>query len=362
MKYISEYRDAELVKGVLAEIKRTVSQPWVIMEICGGQTHAIMRYGLDQLLPPEIELVHGPGCPVCVTSLELIDKALVIASRPDVIFTSYGDMLRVPGTDRDLVSVRASGGDVRVVYSPLDAITIAKQNPDKQVVFFAIGFETTAPANAMSVLQASSFGLKNYSVLVSHVRVPPAMHAILSSTYNRVQGFLAAGHVCTVMGYWEYPAIVEQYRVPIVVTGFEPLDIVQGILMAVHQLEQGRHQVENAYPRVVTLEGNRPAQAVINQVFMECDRKWRGIGTIPASGWCLKSEFSEFDAETRFPISEIKPEESPVCIAGLILQGLKKPFECTAFGTQCIPEHPLGATMVSSEGACASYYRYGLIK
>jgi len=362
MKYISEYRDAELVKGVLAEIKRTVSQPWVIMEICGGQTHAIMRYGLDQLLPPEIELVHGPGCPVCVTSLELIDKALVIASRPDVIFTSYGDMLRVPGTDRDLVSVRASGGDVRVVYSPLDAITIAKQNPDKQVVFFAIGFETTAPANAMSVLQASSFGLKNYSVLVSHVRVPPAMHAILSSTYNRVQGFLAAGHVCTVMGYWEYPAIAEQYRVPIVVTGFEPLDIVQGILMAVHQLEQGRHQVENAYPRVVTLEGNRPAQAVINQVFMECDRKWRGIGTIPDSGWCLKPEFSEFDAETRFPISEIKPEESPVCIAGLILQGLKKPFECTAFGTQCIPEHPLGATMVSSEGACAAYYRYGLKK
>ncbi len=362
MKYISEYREAELVKGVLAEIKRTVSQPWVIMEICGGQTHAIMRYGLDQLLPPEIELVHGPGCPVCVTSLELIDKALVIASHPDVIFTSYGDMLRVPGTDRDLFSVRASGGDVRVVYSPLDAITIAKQNPDKQVVFFAIGFETTAPANAMSVLQASSFGLKNYSVLVSHVRVPPAMHAILSSTYNRVQGFLAAGHVCTVMGYWEYPAIAEQYRVPIVVTGFEPLDIVQGILMVVHQLEQGRHQVENAYPRVVTLEGNRPAQVVINQVFMECDRKWRGIGTIPASGWCLKSEFSEFDAETRFPISGIKPEESPVCIAGLILQGVKKPFECTAFGTQCIPEHPLGATMVSSEGACAAYYRYGLKK
>jgi hydrogenase expression/formation protein HypD len=362
MKYISEYREAELVKGVLAEIKRTVSQPWVIMEICGGQTHAIMRYGLDQLLPPEIELVHGPGCPVCVTSLELIDKALVIASRPDVIFTSYGDMLRVPGTDRDLFSVRASGGDVRVVYSPLDAITIAKQNPDKQVVFFAIGFETTAPANAMSVLQASSFGLKNYSVIVSHVRVPPAMHAILSSTYNRVQGFLAAGHVCTVMGYWEYPAIAEQYRVPIVVTGFEPLDLVQGILMVVHQLEQGRHQVENAYPRVVTLEGNRPAQVVINQVFMECDRKWRGIGTIPASGWCLKSEFSEFDAETRFPISGIKPEESPVCIAGLILQGVKKPFECTAFGTQCIPEHPLGATMVSSEGACAAYYRYGLKK
>jgi hydrogenase expression/formation protein HypD len=292
----------------------------------------------------------------------LIDKALVIASRPDVIFTSYGDMLRVPGTDRDLFSVRASGGDVRVVYSPLDAITIAKQNPDKQVVFFAIGFETTAPANAMSVLQASSFGLKNYSVIVSHVRVPPAMHAILSSTYNRVQGFLAAGHVCTVMGYWEYPAIAEQYRVPIVVTGFEPLDIVQGILMVVHQLEQGRHQVENAYPRVVTLEGNRPAQVVINQVFMECDRKWRGIGTIPASGWCLKSEFSEFDAETRFPISGIKPEESPVCIAGLILQGVKKPFECTAFGTQCIPEHPLGATMVSSEGACAAYYRYGLKK
>lgn len=359
MKYITEYRNAELLKGVLGEIRRSVTRPWVIMEICGGQTHAIMRYGIDQLLPPEIELVHGPGCPVCVTSLELIDKALAIASLPGVILTSYGDMLRVPGSGRDLFSVRASGGDIRVVYSPLDAVEIAQENPDKQVVFFAIGFETTGPANAMSVLQAKTLGLTNYSVLVSHVCVPPAMHAILSSLDNRVQGFLAAGHVCAVMGYWEYVPIAQQYRVPIVVTGFEPVDIAQGILMAVRQLEQGRVEVENAYPRVVTFEGNRSAQAVINQVFTVCDRKWRGIGTIPASGWCLRDEFSAFDAEVRFPVETIHPEESPLCIAGLILQGMKKPHECAAFGTICSPEHPLGATMVSAEGACAAYYQYG---
>ncbi len=358
MKHLTEYRDEELVRGVIAEIRRTVTRPCVIMEICGGQTHAIMRHGLDQLLPAEVELVHGPGCPVCVTSLELIDKALAIASLPDVIFTSYGDMLRVPGTDRDLFSVRAAGGDVRVVYSPLDAVKIAQENPDKQVVFFAIGFETTAPANAMSVLQAKSLGLKNYSILVSHVCVPPAMQAILSSPDNRVQGFLAAGHVCAVMGYWEYPPLAEKFRVPITVTGFEPVDIARGILMTVKQLEQGRAEVENAYPRVVTFEGNRPAQSVIQQVFKSCDRKWRGIGMIPASGWCLRPELCEFDAEARFSVGQIHTEESTTCFAGQILQGLKKPQECPVFGTLCIPEHPLGATMVSSEGACAAYYRY----
>ena len=360
MKYISEYRDGELVRGVVAEIRRTVTRPWVIMEICGGQTHSIMRYGLDQLLPEQIELVHGPGCPVCVTSLELVDKALAIASQPNVIFTSYGDMLRVPGSGRDLFSVRASGGDVRVVYSPLDAIKIAQENPEKQVVFFAIGFETTAPANAMSVLQARAMGISNYSMLVSHVRVPPAMHAILGSPANRVQGFLAAGHVCSVMGYWEYPPIAEKYHVPIVVTGFEPLDIAQGILTAIRMLEENHVGVENAYTRVVTFEGNRPAQAVVNQVFMECDQKWRGIGTIPASGWRLRPEFNSFDAENRFAIGDIQTNESALCIAGLILQGLQKPYQCSAFATQCTPEHPMGATMVSSEGACAAYYRYSL--
>jgi len=358
MKHLTEYRDAELVQAVLVKIKRTVSRPWVIMEICGGQTHAIMRHGIDQLLPPEIELVHGPGCPVCVTPLELIDKALTIASQPEVIFTSYGDMLRVPGTGRDLFSVRAAGGDVRVVYSPLDAVKIAQQNPNKQVVFFAIGFETTAPANAMSVLQAKALGLTNFSVLVSHVCVPPAMHAILSSPENRVQGFLAAGHVCTVMGFWEYLPIAQKYQVPIVVTGFEPLDIVQGILMTVRELETGRYEVDNAYTRLVTFEGNRPAQAVINKVFQVCDRKWRGIGTIPASGWKLRPEYADFDAENRFSVGQIHTEESVLCIAGQILRGLKKPHQCPAFGTLCIPEHPLGATMVSSEGACAAYYRY----
>ena len=360
MKYITEYRDAELVKNVLHEIRRSVTQPWVLMEICGGQTHAIVRHGIDQLLPDEIELVHGPGCPVCVTPLELIDKALAIASSPEVIFTSYGDMLRVPGSEQDLYSIRASGGDVRVVYSPLDALKIAQENPDKEVVFFAIGFETTAPANAMSVLQAKALGVENYSILVSHVRVPPAMHVILGSPRNRVQGFLAAGHVCAVMGYWEYPPIAERYQTPISVTGFEPLDIVQGILTAVKMLEGGRiEEVENAYPRAVTFDGNKPAQKVIDQVFEECDRKWRGIGTIPMSGWRLRPEFADLNAEIRFDVGEIQPEESPLCIAGEILQGLKKPHQCPAFGNQCAPEHPLGATMVSNEGACAAYYRYG---
>ena len=360
MRYVNEFRNADLVRSVIDELHRTVSRQWVIMEICGGQTHAIMHYGLDQLLPKEIELVHGPGCPVCVTSLELIDKALVIASLPEVIFTSYGDMLRVPGSHQDLFSIRAQGADVRVVYSPLDALSIAQENPDKQVVFFAIGFETTAPANCMSVLQARAMDIKNFSVLVSHVCVPPAMQTILSSPNNRVQGFLAAGHVCTVMGYWEYLPIAEKYRVPIVVTGFEPLDILQGILMTVRHLENGKITVDNAYPRLVTLEGNQNAQRVIDQVFMNCDRKWRGIGTIPESGWCLRPEFEGYNAEFRFNVSDISTVESEICIAGEILQGMKKPPECSAFGKQCTPETPLGATMVSSEGACAAYYKYAI--
>lgn len=359
MKYLNEYRDAHLVHAVMNEIARTIQHPWVIMEICGGQTHSIMKYGLDQLLPEGLELVHGPGCPVCVTSLEMIDKALAIAAQPGLILTSYGDMLRVPGSVGDLFSVRAMGADIRVVYSSLDAVKIAQENPEKQVVFFAIGFETTAPANAMSVILAKKLELKNYSLLISQVRVPPAMHAILGSPNNRVQGFLAAGHVCTVMGYWEYGPIVKRYKVPIVVTGFEPLDITQGILYVVRQLENGAYEVENAYARVVNYAGNQPAQKIINQVFEECDQKWRGIGTIPMSGWQLKHEFHDLDAAERFQVQSIKPSESPLCIAGQILQGLKKPFECHAFATQCTPEHPLGATMVSSEGACAAYYRYG---
>ncbi len=352
------YRSPSLVQATLAEIRQATSQPWVIMEICGGQTHAILRYGMEQLLPPETELVHGPGCPVCVTSLDLIEKALAIASDPQVIFTSYGDMLRVPGVDRDLFSVRAAGGDIRVVYSPLDALRIAQQNPHKQVVFFAIGFETTAPANAMSVLQAKALGLKNYSALVSHVCVPPALSAILNSPANRVQGFLLAGHVCAVMGYHQYPSLAEQYRVPMVVTGFEPLDIARGILETVKLLESGRVEVRNAYERVVTFEGNHAAQEAIARVFEPCDRKWRGIGAIPLSGWKLRPEFQAYDAESRFQVGSIQPEESPLCIAGQILQGLKKPPQCPAFGRACTPEHPLGATMVSSEGACAAYYHY----
>lgn len=358
MEYAQAFRDGDLVRRVVGEIRRIVTRDWVIMEICGGQTHAIMHSGLDQLLPPQIELVHGPGCPVCVTSLELIDKGLAIAARPDVIFCSFGDMLRVPGSNQDLFSIKAAGGQVRVVYSPLDAVKIAQQHPDKQVVFFAIGFETTAPANAASLLQAKALGLKNFSLLVSHVCVPPAMQAILGAPDNRVQGFLAAGHVCAVMGYWEYPPIAEQYRVPIVVTGFEPLDLAQGILMTVQQLEAGTHTVENAYPRIVTKEGNQAAQAILKRVFRPVDRNWRGVGTIPLSGWGLQPEFAEFDAENRFDVGHIQTRESPLCIAGEILRGLKKPDHCPAFGTLCTPANPLGAPMVSSEGACSAYFRY----
>lgn len=358
MRYLEEFRNADLVKKALRDITEIDHHPWVIMEICGGQTHAIMQHGLDQLLPPEIELVHGPGCPVCVTSLELVDKAHAIASSPDVIFCSFGDMLRVPGSNSDLFSVRAAGGKVKIVYSPLDAVKFAQQNPDKSVVFFAIGFETTAPANAMSVIHAKSLGIKNYSILVSHVTVPPAMHAILSSPNCRVNGFLAAGHVCSVMGYHQYHTIAEKYQIPIVVTGFEPLDLLSGILMTVKQLEKGTHLVQNAYSRVVSESGNQAAQDIINRVFEDCDRNWRGIGLIPKSGWKLKNEFSEFDAENRFEVSQIHTRESEICIAGQVLQGLKKPVECEAFGITCSPEHPLGATMVSSEGTCAAYYRY----
>ena len=358
MKYLDEFRDAELVKIVLDKIHRVTKHPWVIMEICGGQTHSIMQNGIDQLLPSQIELVHGPGCPVCVTSLELVDKALAIASLPNVIMCSFGDMLRVPGSGRDLFSIRAAGGQVKIVYSPLDAVKIAQANPDKEVVFFAVGFETTAPANLMSVIQAQSLGLKNFSVLVSQVTVPPAMHAILGSPENRVQGFLAAGHVCSIMGYHEYLPIAEQYRIPIVVTGFEPLDILNGILMTVEQLEAGTFEVQNGYNRVVSKEGNLPAQALIKKVYMQCDRNWRGIGMIPLSGWCLRPEYSEYDAEKRFAVENIKTKESEICIAGQILQGIKKPPQCPAFGTLCTPEAPLGATMVSSEGACSAYYRY----
>lgn len=358
MKYLQEYRDSKLVKSLLAQIEETATQPWTLMEICGGQTHSIIRSGLDQLLPEEIELVHGPGCPVCVTPLELVDKAIAIAAQPGVIFTSFGDMLRVPGSEDDLFSARADGADVRVVYSPLDALQIARDNPDQEVVFFAIGFETTAPANVMSVYQADKLGVDNYSILVSHVRVPPAIEAILGSPHNRVQGFLAAGHVCAVMGYWEYLPLAEKYQTPITVTGFEPLDIVRGIQLTVQALETEDFTVKNAYQRTVNQEGNQSAQKMIAEIFEECDRKWRGIGTIPGSGWRLRPAYERFDAENRFQVSEIQPEESPLCISGQVLQGLKKPDDCPAFGIECKPEHPLGATMVSDEGACAAYYSY----
>ncbi|NSW77453.1 MAG: hydrogenase formation protein HypD [Chthonomonadetes bacterium] len=358
MRFIEEYRDPESAKRLAEAIHKTVTRPWTIMEICGGQTHAIMKFGIDELLPPQITLLHGPGCPVCVTPVELIDKAVELASRPEVIFCSFGDMLRVPGTSKDLLSVKAEGGDVRIVYSPLDALQLAIKNPDRQVVFFAVGFETTAPANAMAVYQAKQKGVQNFSILVSHVLVPPAIEAILRSPTCRVQGFLAAGHVCTVMGYTEYEPIAQRYHVPIVVTGFEPLDILQGVYMCVRQLEEGRAEVENQYVRSVRREGNRPAQELIREVFEVVPRKWRGIGEIPQSGLGLREPYQQFDAERRFALSTGSVEEASECISGLVLQGVKKPPECPAFGTRCTPEHPLGATMVSSEGACAAYFKY----
>jgi hydrogenase expression/formation protein HypD len=359
MKYIDEYRSADLAAKLAAEIRRLVTRPWVLMEVCGGQTHTIVKYGIDYLLPREVELVHGPGCPVCVTSLEMIDKAHAIARRPDVIFCSFGDMLRVPGSDSDLLILKSHGADIRVVYSPIDCLKIARANPQKQVVFFAIGFETTAPANAMSVWQAREQGITNFSVLVSHVLVPPAMEAILQSPNNRVQGFLGPGHVCTVMGYEEYEPIAARYHVPIVVTGFEPLDLLHGVLMTVQQLEAGRAEVENQYPRVVKREGNLVAKDLVQRVFEVCDRKWRGVGNIPQSGYRLRPEFHAHDAERIFQVQQIATQESSVCISGLVLRGAKKPHDCPAFGKECTPDHPLGATMVSAEGACAAYYAYG---
>ncbi|MGB3354509.1 MAG: hydrogenase formation protein HypD [Mycobacterium sp.] len=358
MKYLDEFSDPELAGKLLDQIRAATSRRWAIMEVCGGQTHSIIRHGIDQLLPDEIEMIHGPGCPVCVTPLEIIDKALEIASRPDVIFCSFGDMLRVPGSGKDLFRIKSEGGDVRVVYSPLDALTIAKDNPGKQVVFFGIGFETTAPANAMTVYQAKRLGIKNFSLLVSHVLVPPAIAAIMESPTCRVQAFLAAGHVCSVMGTAEYPPLCDRYAIPIVVTGFEPLDILEGIRRTVLQLESGRHEMENAYPRAVRAEGNAPAKAMLLDVFDVTDRAWRGIGMIPSSGWRLSAKYRDFDAEHRFAVTDIRTEESAVCRSGEVLQGLIKPHECSAFGTLCTPRNPLGATMVSSEGACAAYYLY----
>ena len=363
MKYLTEFRNGEIAQRMAREIAQATSRRWKIMEVCGGQTHSIIKNGIDQMLPhgrdAEVEMIHGPGCPVCVTPLELIDKALAIAAQPGVIFCSFGDMLRVPGTEGDLFQVKGRGGDVRVVYSPLDAVELAVKHPEKQVVFFGVGFETTAPANAMSVHLARRRGVKNFSLLVSHVLVPPAIDAIMSSPDHRINAFLAAGHVCSVMGYWEYPPLAERFGVPIVVTGFEPLDLLDGIRRAVLQLESGRHEVENAYSRVVSFAGNRPAQQLLKEVFEVTDRAWRGIGVIPRSGWRLNADYRAFDAEDRFQISGLHTEESALCHSGDVLRGAIKPAECPAFGKECTPRHPLGATMVSSEGACAAYYNYG---
>jgi hydrogenase expression/formation protein HypD len=359
VKYLDEYRDGAIARALAAQIRRTATRRWVLMEVCGGQTHTIVRQGLDELLGDAVEMIHGPGCPVCVTPLEQIDKALELAARPDVIFTSFGDMLRVPGSECDLLQVRARGGTVRIVYSPLDALDLAVRNPDREVVFFAVGFETTAPANAMAVWRARELGIRNFSVLVSHVTVPPAMVALLSDPDNRVQAFLAAGHVCTVMGWTEYEPIAEGFRVPIIVTGFEPIDILEGIHLAVRQLEEGRHEVENQYARAVTREGTVPARTLVERVFELADRKWRGIGEIPASGLALREEFAAFDAERRFALGTASVAEPSECRAGAVLRGQLKPHQCPAFGRTCTPEHPLGAPMVSSEGACAAYYNYG---
>ncbi len=358
MKYLEEFRNPDLARRLLDEIRATVTRPWALMEVCGGQTHSIIRHGIDQLLPEQVELIHGPGCPVCVTPLETIDKALEIAATPGVVFCSFGDMLRVPGSSKDLFRVKSAGGDVRVVYSPLDALQVARENPDKQVVFFGIGFETTAPPNAMTVHQAKRLGVTNFSMLVSHVLVPPAISAIMGSPTCRVQGFLAAGHVCSVMGTGQYEPLAREHRVPIVVTGFEPLDILEGIRRTVRQLEEGRHEVENAYARAVPAQGNPAAQAMLADVFEVTDRTWRGIGTIPGSGWRLSDAYRDFDAEVRFGVADLTTAESPLCRAGDVLQGLIKPHQCEAFGTECTPRTPLGATMVSSEGACAAYYLY----
>ncbi len=358
MKFVDEYRDPELAQRLVSHLERIVTRPWTLMEVCGGQTHAIVRFGIDRMLPDEIELVHGPGCPVCVTPVEVIDRAIELAARPEVVLCSFGDMARVPGSELDLLGRRAQGGDVRIVYSPLDAVEIARAEPDREVVFLAVGFETTAPANAMAVLQARRDGLSNFSLLVAHVLVPPAMEAILSAADNRVQGFLAAGHVCTIAGFEEYEPVARAYRVPIVVTGFEPLDVLQGVAMCVEQLEQGRCEVENQYRRSARREGNRAAQRAVEAVFEVADRRWRGIGMLPRSGLVIRPELAPFDAERRFGSVSCGPEADSPCIAGRILRGRAKPDACPVFGTGCTPEHPLGAPMVSSEGACAAYYRH----
>jgi hydrogenase expression/formation protein HypD len=358
VKYLDEFSDPGLAGRLLDQIRAVTTRRWAIMEVCGGQTHSIIRHGIDQLLPDQIEMIHGPGCPVCVTPLEIIDKALAIAARPDVTFCSFGDMLRVPGSTRDLFQVKGTGGDVRVVYSPMDALKLARDNPDRQVVFFGIGFETTAPANAMTVYQAKRLGITNFSLLVSHVLVPPAIAAIMEAPNRRVQAFLAAGHVCSVMGTGEYPPLAAKYGVPIVVTGFEPLDILEGIRRTVLQLESGRHDVDNAYPRAVLADGNPAAIAMLRTVFEVTDRTWRGIGMIPGSGWRLADAYRDFDAEARFDVASMRTDESSVCRSGEVLQGHIKPNECAAFGRECTPRNPLGATMVSSEGACAAYYLY----
>jgi hydrogenase expression/formation protein HypD len=359
MKYLDEYRDTEAAKKLGVAIARITTRPWTIMEVCGGQTHTIVKYGIDEILPKEIELVHGPGCPVCVTALEMIDRAHAVASHPDVIFCSFGDMLRVPGSRGDLLQLKSQGADVRIVYSPLDAVNLAAANPTKKVVFFAIGFETTAPPNAMAVWLAKRRGLKNFSVLVSHVLVPPSMTAILQSPGNRVQGFLGPGHVCTVMGYTEYEPIARRYKVPIVITGFEPVDMLEGVLMTVRQLEAGTAVVENQYSRAVQRDGNPDSKRLIEDVFEICDRKWRGVGIISKSGFKLRHEYRDHDAERLFEVGDIHTQESTECISGQVLRGLKKPHDCPAFGKTCTPQTPLGATMVSSEGACAAYYIYG---
>jgi hydrogenase expression/formation protein HypD len=362
MKYLDEYRDAAIVRGLADRIRDKVTRPWSLMEVCGGQTHTIVKQGLDELMGDRVEMIHGPGCPVCVTPLEQIDKALLLARDPEVIFTSFGDMLRVPGSECDLQQVRAMGGQVRVVYSPLDALELAMKNPDRHVVFFAVGFETTAPANAMAVWRARQLGVRNFSILVSHVTVPPAMQAILDAPDNRVQGFLAAGHVCTIMGWTEYEPIAAKYGVPIIVTGFEPVDIMEGILMAVTQLEEGRAEVENQYVRSVRRDGTVPARSLVEEVFELADRKWRGIGAIPRSGLVLRPEFMDFDAEARFGLGDLTVDEPAECQAGAVLRGQLKPPQCPAFGTLCTPERPLGAPMVSSEGACAAYFNYGRLR
>jgi len=358
MKYIDEYRDEHIVQSLAARIAQRTTRPWKLMEICGGQTHTIMKYGLDELIPPGIQLVHGPGCPVCVTPVEVVDKAIAIASRPDVTFASYGDMLRVPGSHSDLFRVKAAGGDVRIVYSPMDAVKLARAQPKRQVVFFGIGFETTAPPNAMAVWEARRQGLTNFSMLVSHVLVPPAIRLLLGSEHNQVQGFIAPGHVCAVMGYWQYEALCREFQVPIVVGGFEPADLLEAVDMLVAQLEEGRAVVENQYVRSVRYEGNVAAQRIIEQVLEVCGRKWRGIGTIPESGLRLREEFAAFDAERIFGVGEMTAEEPADCISAEVLLGLKRPTDCPAFARACSPENPMGAPMVSAEGACAAYYHY----